>query len=194
MIAPDLARQPAARRRPLRTLSFVGVNRTRQARAARKRKRRMDAADNDLTAAQWAAIRAAWGGCAYCGTTDEAMPICPQYIPSVFGSSPLLRTSSPVALDPQVLGVVCGADGPPDQGWSCSIRGERGLLDCLRSWAPAGRLWSDGGVCGGTGGTRPHAAPSLPQPPWPGPSRPASYVADSSEVRATRAPRYVTFR
>jgi 5-methylcytosine-specific restriction endonuclease McrA len=27
----------------------------------------MDAADNDLTAAQWSAIRDAWGGCAYCG-------------------------------------------------------------------------------------------------------------------------------
>jgi 5-methylcytosine-specific restriction endonuclease McrA len=26
----------------------------------------MDAADNDLTPAQWAAIRDAWGGCAYC--------------------------------------------------------------------------------------------------------------------------------
>jgi hypothetical protein len=33
----------------------------------------MDAADNDLTAAQWAALRAAWGGCAYCGTADAAM-------------------------------------------------------------------------------------------------------------------------
>ena len=28
----------------------------------------MDAADNDLTPAQWASIREAWGGCAYCGT------------------------------------------------------------------------------------------------------------------------------
>jgi hypothetical protein len=51
----------------------VAVNRTRQARAARKRKRRMDAADNDLTVAQWAAILAAWGGCAYCGASDGAM-------------------------------------------------------------------------------------------------------------------------
>jgi 5-methylcytosine-specific restriction endonuclease McrA len=33
----------------------------------------MDAADNDLTAAEWAAIRAAWGGCAYCGAADVAM-------------------------------------------------------------------------------------------------------------------------
>jgi 5-methylcytosine-specific restriction endonuclease McrA len=33
----------------------------------------MRAADNDLTPAQWAAIQAAWGGCAYCGETDTAM-------------------------------------------------------------------------------------------------------------------------
>ena len=33
----------------------------------------MVAADNDLTAAQWAAIQAAWGGCAYCGRADAAM-------------------------------------------------------------------------------------------------------------------------
>ena len=41
---------------------------SRRIRAARRRKRRMDVADNDLTAAEWAAIAAAWGGCAYCGT------------------------------------------------------------------------------------------------------------------------------
>ena len=51
----------------------MAVNQTRRARAARKRKRRMDAADNDLTAAQWAAIQAAWGGCAYCGAADGAL-------------------------------------------------------------------------------------------------------------------------
>jgi len=27
----------------------------------------MDAVDNDLTPLQWSQIRAAWGGCAYCG-------------------------------------------------------------------------------------------------------------------------------
>ena len=42
------------------------VSQTRRARAARRRKRRVDAADNDLTPAQWAAILAAWNGCAYC--------------------------------------------------------------------------------------------------------------------------------
>ena len=47
------------------------MNRTRRARAARKRKRRMDSAVHDLTAAQWSALQAAWGGCAYCGATDK---------------------------------------------------------------------------------------------------------------------------
>ena len=48
----------------------VAVNRSRRARAARKRKRRLSAVDNDLTADQWAAIKLAWSGCAYCGATD----------------------------------------------------------------------------------------------------------------------------
>jgi 5-methylcytosine-specific restriction endonuclease McrA len=48
----------------------VAVNRSRRARAARKRKRRLSAVDNDLTADQWAAIKGAWSGCAYCGATE----------------------------------------------------------------------------------------------------------------------------
>jgi hypothetical protein len=48
----------------------MAVSQSRRARASRKRKRRMDAADNDLTALEWAEIRAAWGGCAYCGAVD----------------------------------------------------------------------------------------------------------------------------
>lgn len=51
----------------------MAVGGSRRARAARKRKRRMDAADNDLTTAQWQTIRTAWGGCAYCGATDAAL-------------------------------------------------------------------------------------------------------------------------
>ncbi len=51
----------------------VAVSRSRRARAARRRKYRMDRADNDLTAAQWAAIQAAWGGCAYCGRFSESL-------------------------------------------------------------------------------------------------------------------------
>jgi 5-methylcytosine-specific restriction endonuclease McrA len=33
----------------------------------------MDRADHDLDAEQWAALRAAWGGCAYCGAPDESL-------------------------------------------------------------------------------------------------------------------------
>jgi 5-methylcytosine-specific restriction endonuclease McrA len=51
----------------------MAVRQSRRARAARRRKRRMDAADNDLTASEWTAIRQAWGGCAYCGATGGAL-------------------------------------------------------------------------------------------------------------------------
>ena len=42
---------------------------SRRARAARRRTRRVAAADNDLTAAEWSSIREAWAACAYCGAT-----------------------------------------------------------------------------------------------------------------------------
>ena len=51
----------------------MAVSQTRRARAARKRKRRVAAADNDLTVTQWEAILEAWGGCAYCGATGVPM-------------------------------------------------------------------------------------------------------------------------
>ncbi|MET0780213.1 MAG: HNH endonuclease [Microbacterium sp.] len=51
----------------------MAVSQSRRARASRRRKRRMDAADNDLTPQQWAEIRAAWGGCAYCGAVDAPL-------------------------------------------------------------------------------------------------------------------------
>ncbi|MBX7431375.1 HNH endonuclease [Mycobacterium sp. Y57] len=46
---------------------------TRRARAARRRKRRVDSVVNDLTDRQWAAIKAAWNGCAYCGSADGVL-------------------------------------------------------------------------------------------------------------------------
>jgi 5-methylcytosine-specific restriction endonuclease McrA len=49
------------------------VDRSRRARAARKRKRRMDRVEHDLTSAQWTALKAAWGGCAYCGATGTPL-------------------------------------------------------------------------------------------------------------------------
>lgn len=51
----------------------MAVDRRRKVRAARKRKRRMASREHDLTPAQWEALRAAWGGCAYCGAADVAL-------------------------------------------------------------------------------------------------------------------------
>jgi 5-methylcytosine-specific restriction endonuclease McrA len=42
-------------------------------RSARKRKRRMARVEHDLSPEQWAALTAAWGGCAYCGATDTPL-------------------------------------------------------------------------------------------------------------------------
>lgn len=42
-------------------------------RYARRRKRRMERVEHDLTDEQWAALKAAWRGCAYCGASDTAM-------------------------------------------------------------------------------------------------------------------------
>jgi 5-methylcytosine-specific restriction endonuclease McrA len=44
-----------------------------QARAARRRKRRMDRVEHDLTDEQWAALKATWAGCAYCGAVDRPL-------------------------------------------------------------------------------------------------------------------------
>jgi len=45
------------------------ASRTASARYARKRKRRMQRVEHDLSTEQWTALQAAWGGCAYCGAT-----------------------------------------------------------------------------------------------------------------------------
>ncbi|WP_444664214.1 HNH endonuclease [Cellulomonas sp. CW35] len=46
---------------------------TRRTRYARRRARRLSLVDNDLTTAQWDALLAAWGGCAYCGAADRSL-------------------------------------------------------------------------------------------------------------------------
>lgn len=51
----------------------MAVNRSRKAKGARKRKRRMDSVEHDLTDEQWSALTEAWGGCAYCGATDKPL-------------------------------------------------------------------------------------------------------------------------
>ncbi|WP_426244749.1 HNH endonuclease [Nocardioides sp. LHG3406-4] len=49
----------------------MAVARSRKSRIARRRKRRMDSVEHDLSDEQWVALKAAWGGCAYCGATDR---------------------------------------------------------------------------------------------------------------------------
>ena len=46
------------------------TSRTRTARYARRRKRRMLRVTHDLSDEQWLALKEAWGGCAYCGAKD----------------------------------------------------------------------------------------------------------------------------
>lgn len=48
-------------------------NRSRAARYAARRKRRMAQSVHDLTDAQWTALVDAWGGCAYCSATGVAL-------------------------------------------------------------------------------------------------------------------------
>jgi len=51
----------------------MAVSRTRRARAARRRQRRVKAVVNDLSTEQWEALKAAWNGCAYCEATDRPL-------------------------------------------------------------------------------------------------------------------------
>ncbi len=51
----------------------MAVNRSRKATAARRRKRRMARVEHDLSDQQWSALTEAWGGCAYCGATDQPL-------------------------------------------------------------------------------------------------------------------------
>ena len=51
----------------------MSVSQSRRARAARKRRRRVASADNDLTSEQWFAILEAWRACAYCGADGVAL-------------------------------------------------------------------------------------------------------------------------
>jgi 5-methylcytosine-specific restriction endonuclease McrA len=53
---------------------------SKQVRAARKRKKRMARVLHDLTDAQWDALKASWGGCAYCGADGSLQKDCLQAI------------------------------------------------------------------------------------------------------------------
>ncbi len=49
---------------------------SRRARAAKRRKRRMQRVVHDLTDTQWSALVAAWGAFAYCGSPDDLQRDC----------------------------------------------------------------------------------------------------------------------
>jgi 5-methylcytosine-specific restriction endonuclease McrA len=49
------------------------TNRSRKARAAKRRKIRMKRVEHDLSGEQWSALKEAWGGCAYCGIADKPL-------------------------------------------------------------------------------------------------------------------------
>lgn len=51
----------------------MATSKTRRARSVKRRKRRMDAVEHDLSDEQWAALQHEWGGCAYCGTVGQAL-------------------------------------------------------------------------------------------------------------------------
>ena len=51
----------------------MAVKRTKKARYARRRKRRMLRVEHDLTDAEWTALQAAWRGCAYCGVAEPSL-------------------------------------------------------------------------------------------------------------------------
>jgi 5-methylcytosine-specific restriction endonuclease McrA len=51
----------------------MAASRSRSARASRRRRRRLSQAVHDLTDEQWAALKVAWDGCAYCGVRDVAL-------------------------------------------------------------------------------------------------------------------------
>ena len=51
----------------------MALDRSRRARATRKRRRRIAHLEHDLDEAQWAGLLVAWAGCAYCGATDRPL-------------------------------------------------------------------------------------------------------------------------
>lgn len=59
--------------RARRNLRGVPAKRTRAARYAKRRKTRLSKVDNDLTDAQWVAVKRAWGGCAYCEKPGDSL-------------------------------------------------------------------------------------------------------------------------
>ena len=51
----------------------MAVNRSRRVGPPASAGAGWDCVEHDLSDAQWAALKAAWGGCAYCGATDRPL-------------------------------------------------------------------------------------------------------------------------
>lgn len=49
------------------------MGQSRKVRAARRRKRRLDRCEHDLTPEQWSELQLRWGGCAYCGAAGTRL-------------------------------------------------------------------------------------------------------------------------
>jgi 5-methylcytosine-specific restriction endonuclease McrA len=59
--------------RPRRKFPTAKPSAAARARYAKRRQRRLARVENDLTAAQWADLLAAWGACAYCQATSPEL-------------------------------------------------------------------------------------------------------------------------
>lgn len=68
-----IATTPYRERVAQRRRSSGRTSASARGRYARRRRRRLARVDNDLTAAQWAELLSAWGGCAYCGSSTTPL-------------------------------------------------------------------------------------------------------------------------
>ncbi|MDR7381841.1 HNH endonuclease [Promicromonospora iranensis] len=59
--------------RPRRKFPTATLSTAARARYTKRRQRRLARVENDLTAAQWADLLAAWAGCAYCGAESAEL-------------------------------------------------------------------------------------------------------------------------
>ena len=66
-------RHAGLRRRTKNRSRPVTAGRSRRTRYARRRKRRLDRVEHDLTDEEWSALVTEWEGCAYCGASDTAL-------------------------------------------------------------------------------------------------------------------------
>lgn len=71
----------------------MAPSRSRAARYARRRAKRVAASGSDLTDREWSAIRTAWGSCAYCGDQGPLQKDC--VIPISRGGSYTLENVVP---------------------------------------------------------------------------------------------------